>query len=114
MDFLRNSSRLLSAGTSVLIDLETGGVLYCLSFLGRSSALLGSGRGCGARPTTPRSAARVEHAERDRAPLDALELLLAQGRLEHLLPAPRHLLQQRERRRARVEWQLEDARVDLP
>ena len=45
MDFLRNSSRLLSAGTSVLIDLETGDLLYCLSFLGRSSALLGSGRG---------------------------------------------------------------------
>ena len=46
MDFLRNSSRLLSAGTSVLIGLEAGGLPYCLSFLGRSSALLGSGVGC--------------------------------------------------------------------
>ena len=58
MDFLRNSSRLLSAGTSVLIGLEAGGLPYCLSFLGRSSALLGSGRGYGASHS-PKRCVRV-------------------------------------------------------
>ena len=42
--------------------------------------------------TTTTTHLRVEQAEGDGAPLDALELLLAQRGLEHLLPSPRHLV----------------------
>ena len=92
--------------------LGNGRLVVLLELLGQEQRLVGLG--ARVRRVSLAEALRVEHAERDRAPLDALELLLAQGHLEHLLPAPRHLLQQRKRRRARVEWQLEDARVDLP
>ena len=61
-DLFRNSSRLLSAGTSVLISLEVGGFRYQeVAGLGGSSDTLGSGRACVASHSPKRWWNRTEN-----------------------------------------------------